>query len=279
MLLTHMMGSQMYENSVKSRILQYYQDINDSKPLHPDNSINLERTKHDDKSPIYQQMLNRIKAGAKVKKAYGWIVAASLIITIIVVLAAVLRLQTHNKHILEETAVIQTNVFESSETSDEFNQNQAKINANIIQELQDSSRHAGWVSYTILGVVFLAIQIIGTYIGYKYGFAGKESKKAWDYTHKFHTIDSFRAYYNRYKSFISQVGQENLSRLQSKIAKKVANGKVFDTSNKAKELAQKFHERTFLAYVEKQKNEQKEANIKHNERTRSTNDTLEEMYD
>lgn len=271
---THAAGAEMYKNSIVSRINGYNQG---GETLHPDLSINLENTFNDNKKPIYQQMLNRFKSNAKLKKNYTFIAISVIFMLFILTAASILRVQTHDRFILQETATMQTNVFEDPRTSSDFNENQNKVENKLLQELREKSRSAGWVSYTFIGLIFLGIQIFGVFLGYSYGFAGKESKKAWKYTRRFRSLDEFRDFYNTNKNYVGQIAQENLSTLQSKIVKKVAKGKVFDITNKAEEIAKNSYQRSFLAYARSEKHKERSMSVISNKIAKEQQDSLKEI--
>lgn len=253
LVLTHQVGVEQYENHIKKRIIGYSQESQQS--LQPDYNINLENTFKDTQKPNFIQMLNRFKSNSSLKSNY---LITSITLTIMLIIAAgatTVRLETYNKYVLEESAIIQSNVFENDSLPQDARKNQEEVDTKIIHDLQTSSKKAGWVSFGVLAVLFFGIQFWGIILGYSYGFSGKESEKAYKYSYKFPTEYDFKKYFNDRKSYVKQIAQRNLSITQSKIAKNIAKGKTFDLSNSSEELVKIAHTRTFSSYMKKENDE------------------------
>lgn len=253
LVLTHQVGVELYENQIKKRIIGYSKGSQLN--LQPNYNINLENTLKDTQEPNFMQMLNRFKSNSSLKNSYIITFATLTIMVIIAVGATTVRLETYNKYVLEESAIIQSNVFENDSLPKDARENQEEIDKKVIHDLQTSSKRAGWVSFGVLAVLFFGIQMWGIILGYSYGFSGKESKKAYKYSYKFPTEYDFKKYFNDRKSYVKQIAQRNLSITQSKIAKKIAKGNTFDPSNLSPQLVKVAHTRTFSDYMKKENDE------------------------
>lgn len=251
--LTHAVGVQLYENHIKQRILGYSKKYLDA-DLIPDYSINLENTFKDKNEPNFKQMLNRFKANSSLKNGYLITVITIIIMLVISIGATTIRLETYNKHIIEETAIMQENVFIDNNLPQDVQQNQQKVDEKIIKKLESVSQTAGWVSFGILAFLFFGIQVWGIMLGYSYGFLGKESKKAYRLSGNFPSEFEFKRYYTYTKSHINQYAQKYLSKTQDKITKRVAKGKIFDPLKQSNEIVKLAHLRTFAEYVKKENN-------------------------
>lgn len=92
----------------------------------------------------------------------------------------------------------------------------------VVMDETNIDRHGGWGTFMVLAVIFVFLQILGIIFGYKWGFAGRESK------------DAFRANGNgRYLRYsdalqhfkeITNTAQANLEVLQKKIMERNADG-------------------------------------------------------
>ena len=108
------------------------------------------------------------------------------------------------------------------------------------------------------------IQILGILFGYKWGFVGKESKKAYRYIKNFSNADEFEDYYERARDYIISKANEKLSDLQAKMASYISKTSI---SSDDKNQAYSASSRTFERYIELQmisKNEMKKRSFDKN---------------
>ena len=72
-------------------------------------------------------------------------------------------------------------------------------------------------TFSILGLIFVFIQILGISMGMHWGFAGRESADAYAALKGFSTQKAFLAYYEKAKMHIARVAQQKLQKLQHKM--------------------------------------------------------------
>lgn len=77
-----------------------------------------------------------------------------------------------------------------------------------------TSRYGSWTTYIILGILFIFIQILGVFFGMHWGFAGRESKAAYQNLRGFNTKKEFLAYYDKRKGWVARIAQRKLQMLQ-----------------------------------------------------------------
>ena len=80
--------------------------------------------------------------------------------------------------------------------------------------LDETNLKGGEATFLILGLMFVFIQILGIFFGMHWGFAGRESKEAYECLRGFSTKKAFLAYYDRMKTHIARTAQRQLQKLQ-----------------------------------------------------------------
>ena len=81
----------------------------------------------------------------------------------------------------------------------------------------ETNRKGGWATFIILGLMFVFIQILGIFFGMHWDFAGRESKEAYECLKGFSTKKAFLSYYEKAKTHIARVAQQQLQKLQHKM--------------------------------------------------------------
>jgi hypothetical protein len=78
-------------------------------------------------------------------------------------------------------------------------------------------RHGGWATFIILAFIFVFLQILGVIFGFKWGFAGKESARAFRDTGsgRYSSYAAVREHYRR----VADTAQARLAVLQQRIMK------------------------------------------------------------
>jgi hypothetical protein len=82
--------------------------------------------------------------------------------------------------------------------------------------------------------------------GFKYGFAGSESEKAWRTTHTFDNLEDYEAFHINKRSDIANQAQSRLSDIQGRILKAVEKD---PTGGPQIQAAANTGQRTFTAYI------------------------------
>lgn len=262
---THFTGGEIYRNTMYKKIREWWANEDDAQKsrLKPDNEeITLENNRIDDGRPKYVKVLNRVNANANVESR---LVISGITIALIVFIAigaTYVRGQVLEKQLIQEVTNVTTNSYESA--LPEVAQTLSEADAQVLKEEQNADRKGGWATFIVLAVLFVFIQILGILFGYKWGFVGKESKKAYRYIKNFSNADEFEDYYERVRDYIISKANEKLSDLQAKMANRISKTSI---SPEEKDLAYSASSRTFERYIELQmasKSEMKKKNFDKN---------------
>ena len=245
-ILTHATGHEIYVNELIKKARDYYNnDLRDNKPnLEKNSKVTLEKDEIDDDDRNYLQIINRIKTNGSVTVEWKIAKWTCALIIIIAIGATIIRGQALEKQLNEEITNIQTNVY-SSYPSD-LGKSQENADSKALDERQNYDRTGGWITFIILAVLFVFIQYLGIFFGKKWGFAGIESLKAFEYTNSFNTKQDFINYFKQEKENIEKIAQQKLQLLQQNMYQTASTS---STSSKEIELLRNKENRTFLSYV------------------------------
>lgn len=276
---THFTGGEIYRNTMYKKIREWWANDDDAQKsrLKPDNEeITLKNNRADDGRPKYVKVLNRVNANANVTQKWYMSVITALLITLIAIGATYVRGQVLEKQLIQEVTNVTTNSYEN--TLPEVAQTLSEADTKVMKEEQDADRKGGWATFIVLAVLFVFIQILGILFGYKWGFVGKESKKAYGYIKNFSNADEFEDYYERARDYIISKANEKLSDLQAKMANHISKTSI---SSDDKNQAYSASSRTFERYIELQmasKSEMKKKNFDKNiivqEQSSANNDQI-----
>lgn len=262
---THFTGGEIYRNTMYKKIREWWANDDDAQKsrLKPDNEeITLENNRADDGRPKYVKVLNRVNANANVTQKLYMSAITGLLIVFIAIGATYVRGQVLEKQLIQEVTNVTTNSYES--VLPEVAQILSEADAQVLKEEQNADRKGGWATFIVLAVLFVFIQILGILFGYKWGFVGKESKKAYRYIKNFSNADEFEDYYERARDYIISKANEKLSDLQAKMASYISKTSI---SSDDKNQAYSASSRTFERYIELQmisKNEMKKRSFDKN---------------
>ncbi len=252
--LTHMTGEELHKNTLIKKIRRWYKNDNAGgsnwRDLKPDEQlISIDNTFDDEKSPNYIRMLNRLDVNDKVKTTYTKTILTLLFIGIVAFGATYIRGQVLNQEIASTHEVAMdifgddASPFGGSDSSDDDmgalfgdsagddaqddlgalfgNDEKSTTNKSSNtsgESIEDeTNRKGGWATFIILGLMFVFIQILGIFFGIHWGFGGRESKEAHECLKGFSTKKAFLAYYERAKTNIARVAQQQLQKLQHKM--------------------------------------------------------------
>ncbi|PMI35664.1 hypothetical protein BCT30_05830 [Enterovibrio norvegicus] len=227
-VLTHAMGGEVYRNQQIDKVRLRWQNSEDrTNIIEPDSTVSLKSKRNhiDDSAPGWQKMANRLnKVNAQFSKSWVITIATVSFITIVAVGATYVRGQVLEKLAIEQVQGAGT----SSETAVFVNPFSdmpqegvaANLEANQLAEEEKSNAHkkAGWTTFIILAVIFIAMQFYSIYLGFKTTFSGKESKDAYRFINDFDNVTSFMNYYGARQEAVARIAQRVLSHLQAKVA-------------------------------------------------------------
>ncbi|WP_295420722.1 hypothetical protein [Sulfurovum sp.] len=253
--LTHMTGQELHKNTLIKKIRRWYKNDNAGgsnwRDLKPDEQlISIDNTFDDDKSPNYIRMLNRLDVNDKVKTSYTKTILTLIFIFAVAIGATYIRHQVLTQEIASshETAI---NIF--NDDASPFAGNDAAGDDDIGALFGDSAAESaeddlaslfggdkkasasgskktagvsiedqtnqkgGDATFIILALMFVFIQILGIFFGMHWDFAGRESREAYECLRGFATKKAFLSYYEKAKTHIARVAQQQLQKLQHKM--------------------------------------------------------------
>jgi len=251
--LTHMTGQELHKNTLIKKIRRWYKNDNAGgtnwRDLKPDEQlITIDNTFADEKSPNYIRMLNRLDVNDKVKATYTKTILTLIFIAVVAIGATYIRHITLQNEIASahESAI---NIFnddaspfgdaggddmdalfgdnDSQEAEDDLaslfetdvtsSETKSPSNSSKLTSEDINNQKGGDATFVILGLMFVFIQILGIFFGMHWDFAGRESKEAYECLRGFSTKKAFLAYYERAKTHIARVAQQQLQKLQHKM--------------------------------------------------------------
>jgi len=233
--LTHMMGKEIHHNSLLKKASVLYQAT-------PDNGtesvqLALAETRQDDAAPRYLKLLNRLEHDVDLAPSRKWTIIACIGIALIAVFAYFIRSTTLNEMETERVnaspyAALSAQAGDDSPFStpelsigpftlpDEAAEDSQRADQRAASEVM-SERILGYkLTFIMLSVIFIGVQIVGIMIGVTRTFAGVHSEKAYDGMGGFSTRSEFVAWYERKRERIARDAEMHLSRLQKNIASK-----------------------------------------------------------
>jgi hypothetical protein len=107
----------------------------------------------------------------------------------------------------------------------------------------DAIRNASLITFVVLSVIYIAIQAVSVWLASIFGFAGVESKKAWEYTHKFNNAVELERWMENQRGKIAAHADHKLRMLQMKLSKRTT------TDSNVQAALKGAHGRDFNAYV------------------------------
>ena len=228
LFLSEFAGRQLYLNSVVGKIMSY-ENMRRGQDMMKTHIITIDNTHADDEMQPFQQMLNRVKVpknGEMPAKRYGVLIAYGIFITVLAVAAFWVRTETLNAQeaqlVENPPAVTQSaDDFPASGAEDDFpmpsdmNSMSESVASKSAQDQIDALHRASLVTFAVLSVLFIFIQVTSTFLAYMFGFAGTHSRKAWELTHKFASAADFVRYHESRARSIAHDAQSSLGKLQA----------------------------------------------------------------
>lgn len=217
-LFTHWAGHEIYQNSLITKVRKWWlKDLSKTRPasLVPNLSVSLEHNHLDDDQPVYMQLLNRINTNDSVTRNWTITVVTAIIIVVVAIGATYVRGQVLEKQMIEEVTSQGESFY--GDIPSAVTDTQSKADRQALSEKQDAERKGGWGTFIVLAFIFIFLQFLGILFGYKWGFAGKESKLAWKDSHDFTTRESFVAFFQQKSNNIAKIAQGRLTDLHKKL--------------------------------------------------------------
>lgn len=235
--VTHAAGHHLYRTNLIRRCRKSWNE--DGKPgsFHY-KEIDLEDDQSsDDDKPTYTQTVHRVGTSG----SYFMVFLAAITIAGIAVTMTWIRLESLKKQEIENVVGVQAagtnadagNPFATMDSSP------APLPPEVIASQQEADQKAsvdhnaaehseGLAAFITLAIIFVVTQIVGIYAGFKWGFAGNNSKKAYMTTYGFATYTDFLAYYDPILHEVQSLLSDLRQRLEDHITvKRGAASKTF----------------------------------------------------
>ena len=259
--VTHSAGHQLYTNSIIKKIRSWYNLKNAKEDLVPDTKISLEKDELDDDHSNWQQLLNRVQTNSvTVKPTYFMVVIAAILIVVVAIGATYVRNTSLEADLLEQHQTALENSESTSTGTDPF----AEISADLPDEViaaqkehvldlqnqkEDQKRSGGQVTFAILATIFVFVQFLGIWVGYSFGFAGRESSLAYKEIKGFKNRESYENHHKRQRDIIARFAQKYLKQLQNHSIRWAKNNNIEKgTLSKLIESS----ERTFFRFIQQE---------------------------
>jgi len=245
---THWMGAEIHKNNlIKKARLRHEQArrINDVQKLEANAKVDLEHTEHDDDAPKYLQIINRVHHNAKVRPTWWITLFAVTLIGLLAVAAYLVRVSTINEM---ETVRVHASPFAGASADSvspfslpfglsglpratdaatvgpftlpgEAAQDSRQADERAASETVAERIFAYKLTFAILSLVFVGVQIIGVIIGVRRSYAGIQSKEAAHYIAGFSSRKEFASWHKRKRDQVARDADMHLSRLQRGIAR------------------------------------------------------------
>lgn len=220
----HSAGHQLYKSNLISSAINDWRATNPKRSLVSKN-VKLNDPQHlDDHDPEYTQCANRVGH----KRSYVLVAAAVVIIVVVSVISTYMRVKHLDAERTAQTALMApsaeasgTNPFEKLGQSlpAEIVEGQAKADAKAAADGHAAYKDEGMAAFLMLAFIFAVTQLVGITAGYRWGFAGRESKAAFQGTRGFSTYDDYQAFFTP----MIQVAQSKLQTLQQAMSERNTN--------------------------------------------------------
>ena len=229
---THLMGSELHKNTLLKKIRYWYAEArqsNNAQGLSKNYELSLETTRLDDNDPNYRQMLNRVTHNVQITPQYWATGIALALILFFAVGAYFVRAATidavdtqavNGSPFSQQTAAASGSPFDLPAAAVEDN---ASADRQAAHEIADNRVFASKLTFIILSVIFVGVQLIGILIGLFRSFAGIESKTASKYIGNFSGSEEFATWHAMRRERVERDAQEKLTSLQNRLMMKRSN--------------------------------------------------------
>lgn len=185
-LLTHAAGQELYRSLKIKRARKDWIENGRSHKLRS-RSMPLTASQHlDDEEPEYTQICNRV--GIDASFVVSW--ATLAFVLMIAIGATYVRVQSANKLMDDAVRMQKSELVQQQNTGagldlaqqtilpDADAQSNLAADGKAVEEAAQYDLHGYWVTFAILAVLFVFLQGLGVLFGYRWGFAGENSKAA-----------------------------------------------------------------------------------------------------
>lgn len=251
-ILAEVTGRAAHKNALISKARHWWENDSDSdrpNQLKELPGIGIKDTDSDKDGKDYNRILARINTNHTVTPSHGWMVTTGIWIAIIAVAAFGIRtmqlksIETEmvgSPHAFAQQNYDSASPFELPADSAALNDQADK---QTLTDKMDAIRKASLITFIVLSVIYIAIQITSIWLASIFGFAGVESKTAWEHTHKFSSGQALENWMQSQRVEIASHADHKLSKLQLKLAGRT-------TTNAQQQAAlTSAHNRSFETFV------------------------------
>jgi len=226
-ILAEVTGRAAHKNALISKARHWWENDSDSdrpNQLKELPGIGIKDTESDKDGKDYNRILARINTNHTVTPSRGWMITTGIWIAIIAIAAFGIR--TMQLKSIETEMVGSPHAFAQqnydSASPFELPADSAAINdqadKQTLTDKMDAIRKASLITFIVLSVIYIAIQITSIWLASIFGFAGVESKTAWEHTHKFSSGEALENWMQSQRVEIASHADHKLSKLQLKLA-------------------------------------------------------------
>ncbi len=252
LILTHATGRQLHRNSLIKKARQWFinrPDHEKNKTLRPFPDVCLDHNEMDDEEPIYVQVISRVQGiGGKCQLNYLMPLVCLIIVFGIGATAYHMRLSIHHKQILQaaiEAKMEASITDDSADVNDLLGIEEENISPEDLKTIAADETSIANGAFGILSFLYGAMQFVSVFIGYTYGFSGKESRAAMHLRSHFSSQESFLKFHQDRFDNVARLAQAKLERLQHQM--RLADNDGLESLE---------HKMTFYAYVSEQMKQQ-----------------------
>lgn len=225
---THRMGKELHRNTLLKKIRYWHTEArhsNTALALQNDKDISLETTYQDDNQPNYLQMLNRVPHNAQVTPQYWATGIAVALILFFAIGAYFVRAATIDN---QDTQAVNGSPFSQqvSPAASPFDLPAEAVADNAAAdnkagaEIASNRVFASKLTFIILSVIFVGVQLIGILIGMYYSLVGIDSKAAAKYVGDFSSSQEFADFHAMRREQVARSAQDKLATLQNRLLMK-----------------------------------------------------------
>lgn len=276
-LVTHSMGAEIHRNRLIESVRLLWKADRDPEPqltAQVGDRVGRIDNPSDMTQKPYIQRLNRLKLGSTTKK-YHWSIATIVVVIVIATTLTYIRVKAMESAMTMDT-ICKTQMTQSESSFDfstldgdagtlaiDPDYNRAAID-NGTNEACNATEAGSWATFGIMAILFALLQAFATWVSMNFGFAGKLSREAYDYTHKFATREEFIAHYEVQASKVADYAQKSLTRLQTRMAKKLPD---ITQSTEVTALIATAEQRSFHDFLQWEKDQELERSLQEMSRT------------
>ncbi|MFL9923933.1 hypothetical protein PQR62_06650 [Herbaspirillum lusitanum] len=223
--VTHSAGHQLYRTNLIKASAKDWRDAGQPGSFKTANIMLNGDQSVDDKEAEYTQCVNRVGTSG----SYVMVGIAIAVILVIAITSTWMRVKHLENEQTQETTQVAAAATSAPASGNPFAGGLA-LPQDVLKPQQDAEQKGradgrkavadeGMAAFLMMAFIFVVTQVVGIAAGFKWGFAGKESKAAYTGTRGFSTYEDYQAFY----APIIQVAQAKLQTLQQRLAERGSN--------------------------------------------------------